>query len=83
MTKEELKAQVIEIFQRVAPDADTASMDPTKSFRDQFEIDSVDYLSFILEIEKTLSIKIPEVDYPKLSSLNGCLRYLIMPEFNL
>ncbi len=76
MKKEDLEAQVIEIFLRVVPEADVTSMDPAKSFRDQFEIDSVDYLSFVLELEKILSIKIPEMDYPKLSSLNGCLIYL-------
>ncbi len=67
---------MIDIFLRVVPEADVTSLDPAKSFRDQFEIDSMDCLSFVLELEKTLSIKIPEVDYPKLSSLNGCLSYL-------
>jgi acyl carrier protein len=76
MKKEDLEAQVVEVFQRVVPEADLKSLDPAKSFRDQIEIDSVDYLSFILELEKSLSIKIPEADYPKLSSLNGCLSYL-------
>ncbi len=51
-------------------------LEPRKSFRDQFEIDSVDFLNFILNLEKVLDRKIPEVDYPKLSSLEGCLTYL-------
>lgn len=76
MKKEDLEAQVIEVFQHIVPEADFKSLDPAKSFRDQIEIDSVDYLSFILALEKSLGIKIPEADYPKLSSLNGCLSYL-------
>ena len=45
-------------------------------FRDQIEIDSVDFLQFVLDLEKKLEISIPDVDYPKLSSLNGCLSYI-------
>jgi acyl carrier protein len=76
MTKEVLKAQVIDTFLRVVPEADATSINPAESFRDQFEIDSVDFLTFVLELEKVLGIKIPQVDYPKLSTLNGCLTYL-------
>ncbi len=60
----------------VAPEVDPGSLDPEVSFRDQFEIDSVDYLNFVLRLEKALGLRIPEVDYPKLSSLKGCLGYL-------
>jgi acyl carrier protein len=76
MTKKDLKTQVIDTFLRVAPEADATSINPTESFRDQFEIDSVDFLTFVLELEKILGIKIPQLDYPKLSTLNGCLTYL-------
>jgi acyl carrier protein len=76
MTKEDLKTQVIDTFLRVAPETDATAINPTESFRDQFEIDSVDFLTFVLELEKTLGMKIPQMDYPKLSTLNGCLTYL-------
>ena len=33
-------------------------------------------MNFVLLLEKRLGLKIPEIDYPKLSSLNGCLSYL-------
>jgi acyl carrier protein len=61
---------------RVAPEAEIDTLDPDISFRDQIEIDSVDFLQFVLDLEKKLGISIPDVDYPKLSSLNGCLSYI-------
>lgn len=76
MTNEALKSKVIDAFLKVSPEADVTSINPTENFRDQFEIDSVDFLNFILTLEEQLGIKIPEVDYPKLSSLSGCLTYL-------
>jgi acyl carrier protein len=72
-----LREQIIESLIKVAPDVDQSALDPNVNFRDQFEIDSVDFLGFVLNLEKKLGIKIPEVDYPKLSSMGGCLAYLL------
>jgi acyl carrier protein len=66
----------LEVLRTIAPDADLAAIDPATSFRDQFEIDSVDYLNFVLALEQRLGIRIPELDYPRLSSLQGCVLYL-------
>ena len=76
MDQDALTRLIIETLTAVAPDADAGTLDPDVSFRDQFEIDSVDFLNFVLQIEKALGLKIPEMDYPKLSGLNGCLAYL-------
>jgi acyl carrier protein len=72
-----LREQIIESLIKVAPDVDQNALDPNVNFRDQVEIDSVDFLGFVLDLEKKLGIKIPEVDYPKLSSMSGCLAYLL------
>ena len=62
-----------EIGQRLGLDE---RVDAELSFRDQFEFDSVDFLNFVLAVEDRLGRRIAEVDYPKLSSLNGCISYL-------
>lgn len=76
MDKDKLTALIIETLIAVAPDVDPGALDPDASFRDQFEIDSVDFLNFVLQLEKALGIRVPEMDYPKLSGLKGCLIYL-------
>ena len=76
MDENGLRQQIIESLTKTAPDIDQNALDPGINFRDQFEVDSVDYLSFMLDLEKRLGIRIPEVDYPKLSSMRGCLAYL-------
>lgn len=75
MNEETIRAQVIETLLGVAPDIDKGELDPTRSFRDQFDVDSVDFLNFVLSLEKKLGVEIPEADYPKLSSLDGCVSY--------
>ena len=76
MDENSLRRQIIESLIKVAPDVDRNALDPSINFRDQFEVDSVDFLSIVLDLEKRLGIKIPEVDYPKLSNMEGCLAYL-------
>ena len=60
----------------VAPDLEGQVIDPDEPFREQFEIDSMDFLNFIIALHKETGIDIPEKDYPKLETLAGCLRYL-------
>lgn len=76
MDQDALTRLITDSLMGVAPEVDPSALDPEVSFRDQFEIDSVDYLNFVLRLEKALGLRIPEVDYPKLSSLKGCLSYL-------
>ncbi|HPB75691.1 MAG TPA: acyl carrier protein [Chromatiaceae bacterium] len=64
----------------IAPEADLSHLDPARAFRDQIELDSVDFLNFVLTLEKRLERPIPAVHYPRLSSLQGCLEYLGVAE---
>ena len=75
MNKEELVRSILEALAAAAPGTDVDTIDPAISFRDQIEIDSIDFLNFVLLLEKKLDLKVPEMDYPKLSSLDGCLSY--------
>jgi len=76
MDEKTLSDLVLDSLTKAAPDIDRNLLDPGMNFRDQLEIDSVDFLGFVLDLEKRLKIRIPEIDYPKLSSLKGCLGHL-------
>lgn len=76
MNKDEIQSITLEVLGQISPDADLDNLDPKTSFRDQFEFDSVDYLNFVLTLEKRLEIKIPEIECPRLASLDGCIAYL-------
>ena len=76
MEENTLRQHIVEALIDVAPDIDPNALDPDINFRDQFEVDSVDFLAFILDLEKRVDTRIPEVDYPKLSSMTGAIAYL-------
>ncbi|MCP3869829.1 MAG: acyl carrier protein [Gammaproteobacteria bacterium] len=75
MNKEELVRSILTALAEAAPGTDADTIDPAISFRDQIEIDSIDFLNFVLLLEKKLNLKVPEIDYPKLSSLDGCISF--------
>ena len=74
--KDQIRELAIRILREIAPEADLGNFRPDVSFRDQFDFDSVDCLNFVIRLEKELKFDIPEIDYPKLSTLNGCVEYL-------
>ena len=80
MTPGITREQILEALQEVAPDNDSNTLDDHTAFRDQCEIDSIDFLNFVLILESKLARKIPEIDYPKLSSLAGCTAYFAATE---
>ncbi len=76
MTAEEIKATVLELLGQIAPEADTTQLRPDVVFRDQMDIDSMDFLNFVIALHERLHVDIPETDYPKVATLNGCVDYL-------
>lgn len=76
MNEPELKPIVLGALRRVAPEADPNRIDPSESLRDQLDIDSMDFLNFLIAIHEALGVDIPEADYPRLSTLQAILEYL-------
>ena len=76
MTPEEIKDVVLRALAGVAPEIDPASIQPGVSFRDQLDVDSMDFLNFVIALHTRLGIDIPEADYPKLSTLDSAVAYL-------
>ncbi|HEY7005679.1 MAG TPA: acyl carrier protein [Sphingomicrobium sp.] len=76
MTSEQIRKTVIEALMRIAPEIDPASIEPGASFRDQLDLDSMDFLNFVLAVHDRLGVEIPEADYSRLSTLDGAAAYL-------
>jgi acyl carrier protein len=76
MTPAEIKDVVLGALTGVAPEIDPALIQPGISFRDQLDVDSMDFLNFVIALHHRLGVDIPEADYPKLSTLEGAVAYL-------
>jgi acyl carrier protein len=76
MTGEEIRGAVLAALARVAPEADLGTLRPDVPVRDQVDIDSMDFLNFLVEIHRTIGVDVPETDYHELTTLDGCVSYL-------
>ena len=76
MTRDEIKALVTDKLISVAPDIEGEEIAPDENFRDQFEIDSMDFLNFITALSEATGLDFPEADYGRLWTLNGCIDYI-------
>jgi acyl carrier protein len=72
----EVRTTVVRLLGEIAPEADLATVKPDVSFRDQLDIDSIDFLNFVVALHKQFQIDVPESDYPELATIDGCVRYL-------
>ena len=76
MTGAEIREAVVDILSDIAPDEDLTNLQEDVAFRDQLELDSMDFLDIVMELRKRYRIQIPEEDYPELASMTSTVKYL-------
>jgi acyl carrier protein len=75
MTPTEIRDAAFRVLGAIAPEVEPDQIQPDLSLRDQLDLDSMDFLNFVIGLHKELHREIPEADYPKLVTLNGCITY--------
>jgi acyl carrier protein len=76
VTEADIKNAIIEGLAKVAPEADPAGLSPDENIRRALDIDSYDFLNFLIGLHKRLGVEIPEADYGKLGTMKEMLAYL-------
>jgi acyl carrier protein len=67
---------VVKALTSVAPEIDPSSLGPDEAFRQEYDLDSMDFLNLVIALHASLDVDVPEADYPKLATLNGAVDYL-------
>jgi acyl carrier protein len=76
MTAAEINKAVLEILADIAPDEDLSNLKDEVPFREQLEMDRMDFLDIVMELRKRYRIQIPEEDYSELASMASTVKYL-------
>jgi len=76
MNAAEIREEVLDILRDIAPDEDLSQLDDEKRFREQLELDSMDFLDIVMELRKRHRIQIPEDDYVQLASMASTVAFL-------
>lgn len=76
MAPAEIREEILDILSEIAPDEDLSKLDDHRSFREQLELDSMDFLDIVMELRKRHRIQIPEEEYVHLASMASTVEYL-------
>ena len=76
MTPAEIRDEIIDILRDIAPDEDLSDLKDEIAFREQLELDSMDFLDIVMELKKRYRVQIPEEEYGQLASMSTTVTYL-------
>jgi acyl carrier protein len=76
MKAAEIRAVALATLQAIAPEIEAAELRGDRPLRHQVDLDSIDWLNFLLGLNKQLGIEIPEADYAKLVTLDDIVTYI-------
>ena len=77
MTAEELKGTIFEVLHQVAPEVHLDGLDPDMDMRSALDIDSLDYLTFLIVLNEKVHVNVQETDCRQLTTLNGLVGCLL------
>ncbi|HLN77026.1 MAG TPA: phosphopantetheine-binding protein [Nocardioidaceae bacterium] len=77
ITQDEGRDMVARAVREIVPDADVGAVSPDADLRRTFELDSLDFLSFVELLVKDSGVRIDEDDYPELATTAGCVDFLV------
>ncbi len=76
MNSGQIRQVILDILERIAPDEDLTNLEDQEPFREQMELDSMDFLDIVMELRKQYRVQIPEEDYVHLASMSSTVDYL-------
>ena len=71
-----LLTNVLTLLCAIAPEIEPAFIATDRPLRQLVDLDSMDWLNFLVSLNTHFGVTIPESDYAKLVSLNDVLDYL-------
>lgn len=76
LTDDRARAIVTAAVLRIVPDAEVDTLGDDEPIRDAFELDSMDFLSFVELLSTGSGARIDEDDYPRLTTMSDCVELL-------
>ena len=66
----ELRPLVFAELRKIAPELEEGDVAPEKLLRDQVDLDSMDWLNFLIAVHQRFGVEIAEADYATLDTLD-------------
>ena len=76
MNPNELRPMVLAELMRIAPELEEGELKLQRPLRDQVDLDSMDWLNFLVALSERFKVEIPEADYKRLGTLDEIVAYI-------
>jgi len=76
MDEKQIRQTALGVLQSIAPEIEAAELAGGAPLRDQVDLDSMDWLNFLIALHEKLQVEIPESDYARLVTLDDVVAYL-------
>jgi acyl carrier protein len=72
----QIRTLAADVLAGIAPEAELASVGDHEDLREALDLDSMDFLNFVIGLSERTGRPIPEADAPKLFTMAGLVAYL-------
>jgi acyl carrier protein len=76
VNRDELRAAIVATLQGIAPELEAGELQPDRLLREQVDLDSMDWLNFLVAVHERFGVDIPEADYARLATLDAIVDYV-------
>jgi acyl carrier protein len=75
MNRADIQARLLAAIGEIAPETDLTAIDPARALRQQVDLDSADWLNFLVAVHEQLGIDIPDAEAARLRTLQQLVDY--------
>lgn len=72
----DVRGEILSVLTTIAPEVEADDITDDALLRDQVDLDSMDWLNFLVGVHKRLNVDIAESDYASLRTLSDVVRYV-------
>lgn len=76
MNDDEIRRLAADVMAGIAPEADLAAVGAREDLREALDLDSMDFLNFVIALGERSGRRIPDADVPRLYTMAGLIAYL-------
>ncbi|HSJ83234.1 MAG TPA: acyl carrier protein [Acidimicrobiia bacterium] len=77
MTPEQARRVIFDVLADIAPEVDESTVDDDHDLTEQLDLDSMDYLNWMVGINEETRVDIPQRDVSEFLTIAGAVAYLV------
>ncbi|MFP3883800.1 MAG: phosphopantetheine-binding protein [Actinomycetota bacterium] len=77
MTHEQARDLIFDVLADIAPEVDRDDVDDSLDLTEQLDLDSMDYLTWMIGISEKTELDIPQRDVSRFLTIDGAVDYLV------